>query len=200
MSLKQYIENNSNDIDDQEMSFEVDAMFEKRLKKEFHKAKKGKLIYLKYISIAACVGLLITLSIQSLNHKKEKTELLANLTNDSAGTRLEAVYHFEEDFTKEDNQIIETLVKILHNDTNDNVKIATIEALIKFPENETIRTNLITALGNETSPLVKIKLIKSVSYLRENRALKPLKDIIENEQNMPIVVNNATIAMNSLKP
>ena len=199
MSLKQYIQNNSNDIDDQEMSLEIDYLFEKRLKKEFHKPKKGKLVYLKYLSIAACAGLLITLSIQSLNHKKDKAELLANLANDSAGARLEAVYHFEEDFTKEDNQIIETLVKILHNDTNDNVKIATIEALLKFPENETIRTNLITALGKETSPLVQIKLIKSVSFLRENRAQKPLKDIIENEQNMPIVVSNATIAMNSLK-
>ena len=199
MSLKQHIQNNINDIDDQEMSFEADIMFEKRLKNALHKPNKGKLIYLKYISIAACVGLLITLSIQSLNHKKDKAKLLANLSNDSAGARLEAVYHFDDDFTKEDNQIINTLVKILHNDTNDNVKIATIEALLKFPENETIRTNLITSLGNETSPLVQIKLIKSLSFLRENRAQKPLKDIIENEQNMPIVVSNATIAMNSLK-
>ncbi|WP_347925202.1 HEAT repeat domain-containing protein [Pontimicrobium sp. SW4] len=199
MSLKQYIQNNKNDIDDQDMSFEVDALFEKRLKNEFHKPNKGKLVYLKYISIAACVGLLITLSIQSLNHKKDKTELLANLTNDSAGTRLEGVYHFDDSYKKEDDQIIQTLVKILHNDTNDNVKIATIEALFKFPDNETIRTNLLTALENEKSPLVQIKLIKSLSFLREHRAQKPLKKIIKDKQSIPIVVSNATLAMNNLK-
>ena len=199
MSLKQYIQANRNNIDDQEMSLRVDAMFEKRLKDTFHKPSKGKLIYLKYISIAACIGLLITLSIQSLNHKRENIELLANLGNDSSGVRLEAVYHFEDDFKKEDNQIINVLVKILHNDTNDNVKIATIEALLKFPENETIRINLVTALENEMSPLVQIKLIKSLSFLRENRAQKPLKSIIENKQSMALVVNKATIAMNLLK-
>jgi hypothetical protein len=199
MSLKQYIQNNINEFENQKMSAQVDELFEKRLKETLHKPNKGKLIYLKYISIAASVVLLITLSIQSINNKKDKAQLMANLSNDSAGARLEAVYSFEEDFTKEDNQIIETLIKILHNDTNDNVKIATIEALLKFPENEGIRTNLIDALGEETSPLVQIKLIKSLSFLRENRAQKPLKKIIENEQNIPIVVSNATIAMNSLK-
>jgi len=181
------------------MSSQADTIFENRLKTELHKPSKGKLVYLKYISIAACVGLLITLSIQSINYKQDKATLMANLANDSAGARLEGVYHFDDAYTKEDHQIIEKLVKILHNDTNDNVKIATIEALLKFPNNETIRTNLIMALGTETSPLVQIKLIKSLSFLRENRAQKPLKDIIENEQNIPIVISNATLAMNNLK-
>lgn len=199
MSLKHYIQTNKTEIDNQEMSLQVDAMFGKRLKSELHKPSKGKLLYLKYISIAACFGLIITLSIIAVNHEKDKSQLLAKLTDQSAGARLIAVYHFDDDYTKEDHQIIDALIKILHNDTNDNVKIATIEALLKFPDNETIRTNLITALGNETSPLVQIKLIKSLSFLRENRAQKPLKDIIENELNIPIVISNATLAMNNLK-
>ena len=199
MSLKQYIQDNRVEIEDQNMSSQADNMFEKRLKSELHKPSKGKLVYLKYISIAACFGLIITLSIIAVNNEKDKAQLMANLTNQSAGARLEAVYHFVDDYIKEDHQIIDALIKILHNDTNDNVKIATIEALLKFPDNETIRTNLITALGNETSPLVQIKLIKTLSFLRENRAEKSLKDIIENEQNIPIVISNATLAMNNLK-
>ncbi len=198
MSLKTYIQNHSTEIDDEKMSIQAEAIFENRLKAELHKPSKGKLMYLKYISIAACVGLLITLSIQSINYKKDKAELITNLSNDSAGTRLEGVYHFDDAYNKEDHQIIDTLVKILHNDTNDNVKIATVDALLKFPDNETIRTNLLIALGTETSPLVQIKLIKSLILLRENRAQKPLKEIIENEQNIPIVISNATLAMNKL--
>jgi len=199
MSLKAFIQKNNTDKDDQIMSSQADAIFENRLKAELHTASKGKLVYLKYISIAACIGLIIILSIQSINYKQDKATLMANLANDSAGTRLEGVYHFDDAYTKEDQQIIDTLVNILHHDTNDNVRIATIDALLKFPDNETIRTNLLAALGTETSPLVQIKLIKSLSFLRENRAQNPLKKIIENEQNIPIVISNATLAMNNLK-
>ncbi len=199
MSLKQYIQDNKSKLDDQEVSLDLNSKFEQRLKAELHQPTKGKLIYLKYVSIAASIVILLTFSINTINNTKDKNELLANLTNDSAGTRLEGVYHFDDSYTKEDNQIIEILIKILHNDKNDNLKIATIDALLKFPDNETIRTNLITALDNEVSPLVQIKLIKSVSILRENRAQKPLKKIIENEQSIPIVVSNASLAMNNLK-
>lgn len=199
MSLKQYIQDNKDKLDNQEVSSMLNSKFEQRLKTELHKRPEGKLVYLKYFSIAASVVLLITLGVNTLNNKKEKTDLLASLTDESAGTRLEGVYHFDDSYNKEDNQIINMLVKILHNDSNDNVKIASIDALLKFPDNEIIRTNLIIALNSELSPLVQIKLIKSISLLRDKRAQKPLKKIIENEQSIPIVVSNATLAMTNLK-
>lgn len=130
---------------------------------------------------------------------KEKQELLANLEAESVGKRLEGVYTFNDEFEKEDEKIIETLLEILHKDENANVKIATIDALLKFPKNETIRKNLIKALENENIPLVQIKLIKAVSKLRENRAQKSLKELINNEQTFPVVKSNATLAMAEFK-
>jgi hypothetical protein len=109
------------------------------------------------------------------------------------------VYAFNDEYVKEDNKIIQTLIGILHKDENGNVKIATIDALLKFPKNEKIRTNLIVALKNEEAPLVQIKLIKALSFLRENRAQKPLEEIINNEETYPIVKNNATLAMVEIK-
>ena len=91
------------------------------------------------------------------------------------------------------------LLKILEKDDNANVKIATIDALLKFPKNEQIRQSFIKALEKEDVPLVQIKLIKAVSFLRENRAQKPLEKIINNEQTFPIVKNNATLAMVEIK-
>jgi len=87
----------------------------------------------------------------------------------------------------------------LHDDANANVKIATIDALLKYPTNENIRISLIKALEKEKTPLVQIKIIKSLSFLKENRAQKPLENIINNKQTYPIVKNNATLAIHQLK-
>ncbi len=198
MSLKKTIQNRRKEFDNQEMSTQSDAVFAKRLKSELHAPTKGKVLYLKYLSVAASLGILISLGVWAVNSSKiqqDKKQLVANLTNTSAGARLEGIYHFDDEYKKEDRQIIEVLINILHKDSNVNVKIATIDALLKFPQNELIRTNLIKALGNEKTPLVQIKLIKSLSILRENRAQKPLKKLIESKETLPIVVNNATLAM-----
>ncbi|OIQ37116.1 MAG: hypothetical protein BM563_09295 [Bacteroidetes bacterium MedPE-SWsnd-G1] len=198
MNLKQYIQQNKEHLDSENVSIDVDLSFEKRLKKELHPQKRNKVIYLRFIAVAASVALLFTLgniAIESVDIKNDKTQILANLSNDSAGTRLEGVYHFEDKYEKEDAQIMETLIYILHNDENVNVKIATVEALLKFPNSELVRENLITALEKETAPLVQIKLIKSLGALRENRAQKSLENLMNNQETLPIVLSNASLAM-----
>ena len=119
--------------------------------------------------------------------------------DNSTGTRLEAVYEFDEDYKNEDEEIIKVLIKNLLTDSSQNVKIATIDALLKFPQNEEIRKSVIKALAIEKDPLVQIKLIKSVDVLRDKRAQKPLEKIINNQKTFPIVKNNATLAMANLK-
>jgi len=202
MGLKKYIQENSSQIDDQQISSKVDAIFENRLKATLHQPKKGKLRYLKFIAIAAAAMLLITLGVNNLSSisaTEDKEQLLANLVDDSAGARLTGIYYFDDTYEKEDNQIIDLLINILHKDQNSNVKIAAIDALIKFSKNEKIRKNLLISLENETTPLVQIKLIKSLSILRENRAQKPLEKIINNQETLPVVTSNATLAMAILK-
>jgi len=201
MNLKEHIQQHKPAFNAEQMSATSEVLFKEKLKKELHQPKKSKVVYLQFISVAASVVLVLSVFFWMQNSEESVAtkELLASLTDESAGTRLEGVYKFDEEFIKEDSKIINTLLKILHEDANANVKIATIEALLKFPANETIRENLITALENETIPLVQIKLIKTVSFLRENRAQKPLEKIINNKQTFPIVKNNATLAMNQLK-
>jgi len=201
MNLKEHIQQHKPAFNAEQMSATSEVLFKEKLKKELHQPKKSKVVYLQFISVAASIVLVLSVFFWMQNSEESVAtkELLASLTDESAGTRLEGVYKFDEEFIKEDSKIINTLLKILHEDANANVKIATIEALLKFPANETIRENLITALENETIPLVQIKLIKTVSFLRENRAQKPLEKIINNKQTFPIVKNNATLAMNQLK-
>ena len=202
MKLKEYLQENKEAFQNEKMSNKSDLVFEKLLKEKLHQPKKQKVVYLKYISIAASIAILISTFLwlnNSEEFSKDKKVLLANLEADSAGKRLEGVYTFNDEYVKEDKKIIKTLIGILHKDENANVKIATIDALLKFPKNEEIRTNLITALAKEKAPLVQIKLIKALSFLRENRAQKPLEEIINNEETYPIVKNNATLAMVEIK-
>jgi hypothetical protein len=202
MNLKDYIQDHKSSFDDQKISSNIDAIFKDRLQKELHQSKKGVIFSLKNLSIAASVVLLISFGFWfqiDRQNIKEQSLLLASLQNDSAGERLEGIYKFNDEYSKEDDQIISTLIKILHDDKNANVKIATIDALLKFPQNEKIRKNLISAIEKEKLPLVQIKLIKSLSFLREHRAQKPLEEIINNEQTFPIVKSNAALAMANLK-
>ena len=70
-----------------------------------------------------------------------------------------------------------------------------IDALLKFPDNQLVRSNLINALGEEKEPLVQLKLIKSVVILREQRAKEPLQEIIANKESLPLVKGNASASL-----
>ena len=202
MKLEDFIKDNKDAISEEQMSAKAYANFEKILKQKLHQPKKSKVVYLRYMSVAACLAIIFSFAFWFTNKNSistEEQELLANLEADSAGKRLEGVYAFNDEYQKEDARIINRLIEILHKDENANVKIATIDGLLQFPKNEKIRKNLITALENEDKPLVQIKLIKALSILRENRAQKPLEKIINSKQTYPIVKNNATLAMVNLK-
>lgn len=201
MNLKEHIQQHKNEFDLEQMSVESEVFFKKKLQAELHQTKKSKVVYLRFIAVAASIVLVFSVVFwnQNLKQSAKTTEVLSYLEDESAGKRLEGVYKFDDEFKKEDSKIIETLLKILHTDENANVKIATVDALLKFPSNDNVRTNLITALENEKTPLVQIKIIKSLSFLREHRAQKTLEEIINNEETFPIVKSNATLAMNQLK-
>ena len=202
MKLKEFIQEHKSDFHSEKISKKADANFEQLLQQELHQPKKQKLVYLKIVAVAACLALVFSAVLWYQNNDsftKIEQDLMASLDDNSAGKRLEAVYTFNDDYKKEDERIINRLIEIIHKDENANVKIATIDALIQFPKNEKIRKNLISALEKEDVPLVQIKLIKALTFLRENRAQKPLEKIIENEQTFPIVKSNATLAMNEIK-
>jgi len=201
MNLKEHIQRHKNAFDDLELDSESDNLFKNKLKNKLHPPKKENLVSWRYISVAASMVLVLSVFFwnSKTNPPSATSQVLSYLNDASAGKRLEGVYQLNDNFIEEDAHIIEVLLDLLHNDKNANVKLAIIDALLKFPENEKIRTHLIGALETEKLPLVQIKIIKSLSFLRENRAQKSLEKIINNEQTFPIVKSNAALAMNQLK-
>ncbi|MBC2845322.1 hypothetical protein [Winogradskyella flava] len=200
MSLEHFIKDHKTAFDDSKMSEDTTLDFEARLQQELHQGSKPvrRLRAMRYVSIAASVVLLIALGYWYQN-EQQRIEVRDNLVSaldasDTNSSRLEAIYDIEDQLAdeEEDEKILQAFFKILKTDSDANSKIAVIDALLKFPDNQLVRNHLIDALGNETEPLVQLKLIKSVALLREQRAKAPLKKIIENEESLPLVKGNAS--------
>ena len=200
MSLEKFIKEHKEAFDSEKMPEQATLDFEARLKGELHSS--GRLLRLKiirYSSIAAILILLITVGyISNSDNEQEmiKENLILSLDVDQANSkRLEAIYEIEEQYQKEDEKILNAFFKILNGTSDSNSKIAVIDALLKFPNNQLVRNNIIEALENEKEPLVQLKLIKSVAILREQRAKKPLQQIIENKESLPQVKGNASASL-----
>ncbi|GGG32136.1 hypothetical protein GCM10011344_36310 [Dokdonia pacifica] len=203
MSVEDFIKKHKKAFDDQEMPNNATLDFEARLKKELHTSKPSKPVrMIRYLSIAASVVIVLTLGYFYNQNKKEQLEIRDNLVlalgeDQTNSTRLQAIYDIEDQYQnqEEDEKILHAFFKILKEDSDSNSKIAVIDALLKFPNNQLVRNNLIEALETEKEPLVQLKLIKSVSILREQRAKEPLKKIIENKESLPLVKGNASASL-----
>lgn len=203
MSVEDFIKKHKKAFDDQEMPANATLDFEARLKKELHSSKRFKRVQMiRYMSMAASLIIVVTLGYLYNENKKEKLEIRDNLIlalgeDQTNSTRLEAIYEIEDQYQnqEEDEKILNAFFKILKDESDSNSKIAVIDALLKFPNNQTVRNHLINALENEKEPLVQLKLIKSVSILREQRAKEPLQKIIENKESLPLVKGNASASL-----
>ncbi|GGI58076.1 HEAT repeat domain-containing protein [Winogradskyella haliclonae] len=199
MSLEKFIKEHKTAFDDQVMPDAITLDFEARLKNELHHSSRVKhLSLIKYASVAASIALLVTLGVL-YNDRQQQLEIRDNLMlaldeSETNSERLVAIYDIEDEYQdkEEDEKILNAFFKILKENSDANSKIAVIDALLKFPNNQKVRTNLIEALGNEKEPLVQLKLIKSVAVLREKRAKPNLQEIIEDNESLPLVKGNAS--------
>lgn len=203
MSLEKYIQGNKKAFEDEKMPLGATEDFEWHLKNAMHTTSNRRTNKYRYLGIAASICLLIISGYYYLEkirtENENKEQLIYSMSDEVASERLQAVYDFEEHYKEEDDRILQTLFSLLHKDDNNNVKIATIDALVKFSKNEKVRLHLIKALEEENEPLVQIKLIQSLTVLREKRAKKPLEQLIEDTETFPVVKGNATLAMLKLK-
>ena len=205
MSLEKHIKKNKKAFKDHKMPDTARTDFEALLKSELHQSEKKntKVIRMRFFSIAASLAIIVSMGylyVSSINKANEDREqLIYSMNDETASERIKAIYNFEEAYKKEDDRLIKTLYKLLHTDSNNNVKIAAIDALLKFPQNQEMRKQLISALEKEEEPLVQIKLIQSLTVLREQRAKEPIQEILDDEQTLPVVKGNASLAIAKLE-
>ena len=94
-----------------------------------------------------------------------------------------------------DAEVIRVLIKTMNDDENVNVRLAAVQALSKFTDRPEVKEGLIRALEQQKEPLVQIALINLMVELREQRAIKKLEQIIEDEATLETVKDEAHMAV-----
>jgi hypothetical protein len=75
------------------------------------------------------------------------------------------------------NEVVSALIDTLMHDANVNVRLASIDALKRFAERETVRMAAVRALDTQTSPLVQMALIDFVVETQDREAIETLRKL-----------------------
>lgn len=103
--------------------------------------------------------------------------MLSMLENPMATERLKAVSYTEE-LNTVDDQVIDALLTTLNFDQNENVRLVTLEALVKLADNPKVREGLVQSLLTQESPLMQVALADAMVKLQEKRAVKQFKKML----------------------
>src|SRR4030043_378540 len=79
-----------------------------------------------------------------------------------------------------DDEFFSVLLLILNSDSNVNVRLAAVNALANFADNEYVRHELVKSLSFQSSPLVQISLIDLLASIKETESSSSLIRIIND--------------------
>ena len=95
-----------------------------------------------------------------------------------------------------DKEFYSTLLLILNSDSNVNVRLAAVNALANFADNEYVKHELIKSLGLQSSPLVQVSLIDLLVTIREPESYSTLINIMNDSGTNEYVKERAKEALN----
>lgn len=106
--------------------------------------------------------------------------MLTLLEQKSPVERLKAV-SISQDLGEINANVIEALLNTLNQDDNDNVRLASLEALTVYADNPQVRMGLIASISLQESPLVQMALAETMVKLQEKGSVDALKELLKNE-------------------
>jgi predicted anti-sigma-YlaC factor YlaD len=106
--------------------------------------------------------------------------MLSLVENPSASKRLEAVSYTGE-VSSLNVKVIDALLSTLNEDPNINVRLATLEALVKFSAVPRVREGLVQSITQQESPLVQSAMVDAMLQLQEKSSVKPLQQLLDKK-------------------
>lgn len=113
-------------------------------------------------------------------HDLKESVTLALLQNPSASERIKGVSYTSE-IKGDKSNIIKALFATLNNDDNPNVRLVTLEALVKYANDPAVREGLIASIEEQDSPLVQSALADVMLKLQEKRSVQPFKKLLQQK-------------------
>jgi hypothetical protein len=109
----------------------------------------------------------------------KETLVLTMIQQSSPVERIKAV-NMVSKFDNANSQIIESLIKVLNNDSNDNVRLLALDALIKYSDVPEVREGLVASISNQTSPMIQLRLAEIMLALNEKSAVPEFQKVLQN--------------------
>lgn len=106
--------------------------------------------------------------------------MLAMVENPSASKRLQAVSYSNE-LNQLDDKVVNVLLKTLNEDPNVNVRLATLEALLKFSHSPKVRKGLVESITLQESPLVISALADAMVEMQEKSSVDLFKQLLNKD-------------------
>jgi hypothetical protein len=113
-------------------------------------------------------------------HDLRQMVTLSLMQQQSASERLRGV-SFSNQLDQPGNEVVSALIDTLMHDPNVNVRLASIDALKRFAERDSVRRAAIRALDTQTSPLVQMALIDFVVETQERSAVDALRRLSRDD-------------------
>jgi hypothetical protein len=193
-----------------EPSSNLKLNFEKVLQQEISNSSKGRQVFFQPMVLRIAAGFIFLLvsvgigywinknneqqkEIARLREEMDSTKqmMMAMMTNpQSASQRMLGVaasYQLE----KADDEIVNALLKAMNEDPNTNVRLAALDALSKFHQQEHVRMALISALAKQKDPVVQISLIRLMVEMKEKSVIKELDRITKDKEMIKAVKDEA---------
>jgi hypothetical protein len=115
--------------------------------------------------------------------------LLSLLHDPSASQRIRAV-SYTDDISKVNYKVIDALFTTLNSDTNVNVRLATLEALVKLADDPKVREGLVRSINLQDSPIMQSAIADVMVKLQEKSSVQFLqKLLVKKNLNQMVKIN-----------
>jgi HEAT repeat protein len=119
-------------------------------------------------------------SLSSQVSEMKQMMMLTLLQDPSASQRILAVGYTDE-IDKVNNKVIEALLTTLNEDPNVNVRLITLEALIKYSNQPRVREGLVHSLTIQESPMLQSAIADAMVKLQEKKSVKSLQELLHKK-------------------
>ena len=162
-------------------------------------AKTFNLSSLYKYAVAAAVLLLVGVLVgrlytQDKQMDKLSEDLYAMLEEKSTSQRIKAV-NMSHDLEEPNHGILDALIKTMNTDKSSNVRLAAVTALEKFTTYDKVKNAFINSLGMQEDPTVTIALINILASIKEQNAIEPLEQLLNDEKHMQFVKDEAQVGI-----
>jgi len=116
-------------------------------------------------------------SLSSQVSEIKQVMMLSLLQDPSASQRIRAVSYTEE-MSKVNIKVIDALFTTLNEDPNVNVRLSSLEALVKLSEEPTVREGLVRSINLQESPIMQTAIADVMVQLQEKSSVKSLQKLL----------------------